>query len=85
MAEVFGGQGGEFQGGDAAEGCEGGCGVGDQGGLVALAAVGDGGEKGAVGLDQNAVRRGCESGIADGLRLWVGEIAGEGEVEACGE
>ncbi len=40
--------------------------MGDEGGLVALAAVGDGGEEGGVGFDEDAGRRGQDSGLADG-------------------
>ena len=65
--EVGGGLGGERFGGDAAEFGEGGGGVGDQGGLVALAAVGDGREEGGVGFDQDAVGGGEGGGFADGL------------------
>ena len=56
--------------------------MGDVGGLVALAAVGDGGEEGSVGFDEDAVGRGEGGGFADALRLRVGEVSGEGEVEA---
>ena len=54
----------------------------DMGGLVALAAERDGSEEGSVGLDQDAVG-GVRCGRpADGDGPGVGEVAGEGEVEA---
>ena len=56
--------------------------MGDEGGFVALAAVGDGGEEGGVGFDEDAVGGGEGGGFADGLAAGVGEVAGEGEVEA---
>src|ERR1039458_3381495 len=80
--KVGGGLSGKVGGGDAAEFGEGGGGVGDEGGLVALAAEGNGGEEGGVGLDQDAVGGSKGGGLADGLGGGVGEVAGEGEVEA---
>ena len=53
----------------------------DQGGFVALAAQGDGREKGRVGLDQDAVGGRELGGVADGLRLRISQVAGEREVE----
>ena len=41
-----------------------------QGGLVALAAEGDGGEEGGVGFDEDAVGGGVAGGFADGLWIW---------------
>ncbi len=55
--------------------------MGDEGGFVALASVGDGGEEGGVGFDEDAVGGGEGGGVTDGLGLGVGEIASEGEVE----
>ena len=69
---------------DAAEFGEGGGGVGDEGGLVALAAEGDGGEERGVGFDQDAVGGGEGGGFADGFGGGIGEVAGEGEIEAEG-
>ncbi len=57
----------------------------NHGGFAALAAEGDRGEEWGVGFDQDAVGRGELGGVADGLGLRVGEVAGEGEVEAGGE
>ena len=55
---------------------------GDQGGLVALAAIGGGREPGRVGFDQDAVERQAGGHVAQGLRLGVGEVAGKGDEEA---
>ena len=81
VAEVGGGQGCKGFGREAAEVGESGGGVGDEGRLVALAAVGDGSEEWGVGLDEDAVGGGEGGGLADGFGSGVGEIAGEGEVE----
>ncbi len=59
--------------------------MGDEGGLVSLAAVGDGGEEWGVGFDEDAVGGGLGGGFADGGGFGVGEVAGEGEVEAGGD
>ena len=83
--EVLRGLQGEGLGGEGAEVGEEGGGVDDEGGLVLLAAVGDGGEEGGVGLDHDAVWRGGDGGLTDGFGAGVGEVAGEGEVEAGGE
>lgn len=80
--EVGGGEGGHPFGSEVAEGGEEGGGVGDEGGLVLLAAVRDGGEEGGVGLDQDAVGGSLGGDLLDGGGLRVGEVAGEGEVEA---
>ncbi len=59
--------------------------MGDEGGLVALAAQRDGCEEGSVGFDQDAVGGSVGGCVADGLGPGVGEVAGEGEVEAGGD
>ena len=83
--EVCGGEGGEGFGGEIAEGGEGFGGVDHEGGFILLAAMGDGGEERGVGFDEDAVGRGEGGGFADGGGFWVGEVAGEGEVEAGGD
>ena len=55
--------------------------VGDAGGLVRLAAVGDGGEEGRVGLNEEAIERDDGGGLADLGCGGIGEIAGEGDIE----
>ena len=55
------------------------------GGVVELASVGDGGEEGGVGLNQDAVGRGGGGDLLDVGGPGVGEVAGEGEVAAEGE
>ena len=82
IVEVGGGEGGDLVDGDSAEVGEGGGGVGDEGGLIGLAAVGDRREEGSVGLDQDAAGGGGDGDLADGLGGGVGEVAGEGEMEA---
>ena len=59
----------------------------DEGGLVWLAAVGDGGEEGGVGFDEEAVEgeAGVGGGGAELVGGGVGEVAGEGDVEVEGD
>lgn len=56
--------------------------MGDEGGLVALAAMGDGGKERRVRFNEDAVRGGEGGGFADGLGCGVGDVTGEGEIEA---
>ena len=55
--------------------------MGDERGLVALAAEGNGGEEGRVGLDQDAVGGREGGGLADRFGGRIGEVAGEGKIE----
>jgi hypothetical protein len=66
----------------AADGADLGGDLPDPGGLVAFAAVGDGGEEGGIGLDEEAI--GGDGG-GDGAKvggLGEGDVAGEGNHEA---
>ena len=57
-------------------------GRGDEGRLVALAAMGDGREIGRVGLDQHPVERDVAGDVAQFLRLLEGHHAREGDRKA---
>ena len=57
-------------------------GLDDIRGFVALAAIGDGGEVGAIGFEEETVERDHGSGIANVLGLGVADVSGEGEDES---
>lgn len=57
----------------------------DVGGLIALAAVGDRGEEGSVGFDEQTVEGDGGGGIADAAGGGVGEVPGERDVKAGGD
>ena len=59
--------------------------MGDEGGLVALAAVRDGREEGGVSFDEDAVEWGERGGFADVGRARVSQVSGERQVEAEGK
>ncbi len=80
--EVFEGEGAGGFGGEVAELGEVAGGFDDVGGFVAFAAVGDGGEVGTVGFEEEAVEGDEGCGVPDVLRLGVAEVSGEGEDEA---
>ncbi len=57
----------------------------DEGGLVSLAAAGMRSKEGGVGFDEDAVRRSALCDLLEDGALGVGEVAGEGEIEASRE
>ena len=59
--------------------------MGDEGGLVALAAVRDGGEEGGVGFYEDSGGGSEDGGLADGGGTGIGDVSCEGEVEAGGD
>ena len=80
--KVRGGEAGQGFGRDAAKVREEGGGVDDEGWLIALAAMRDGGEERGVGFNEDAVGGGEGCGVSDALGLRVGEVSSEREVEA---
>src|SRR2546423_7637106 len=57
-------------------------GLDDECGLASLSAMGDGREIGRVRFDEHPVKRNLPGGLADVLRLWKADVAGEGDHEA---
>ena len=80
--KVFRGCGGDFFGCRTLSSPASAGGLGHQGRLVALAAIGRGSEPGRVGFDQDAVEGHAGGHVAERLRLGIGKIAGKGEEEA---